>query len=140
MTHTSITCAVLELAAAIEPGRTDTDPRMHDGRPLAEQAWDVLARGEAELAQAAVPSTRLTHAVATLREMLQEQARAVLALAEALDPDHQGDGWPDPIAWDGRPLGMQARDLLVLAENEIAQHTPSSPRLIAAVTAVREAS
>lgn len=41
---------------------------------------------------------------------------AVLALCEALDPDRQGEQWPDPIAWDGRPLVEQARDLLALAD------------------------
>lgn len=40
---------------------------------------------------------------------------AILAASEALDPQHQGDCWPDPIAWDGRPLARQARDLLILA-------------------------
>ena len=44
----------------------------------------------------------------------------VYALAEALDPDHQGEAWPDPIAWDGRPLQEQAEDLLVLADEKIA--------------------
>jgi hypothetical protein len=70
-----MSAAVLRLSAAVEPGRTDTDPRIHDGRPLADQAWEVLARGEAEIAQAAAPSKELTEAVTALREMLQEQER-----------------------------------------------------------------
>jgi hypothetical protein len=40
---------------------------------------------------------------------------AVLALSEALDPLHQAGCWPDPIAWDGRPLEEQAHDLVALA-------------------------
>ena len=39
----------------------------------------------------------------------------ILRLSEAMDPQRQGEGWPDPIAWDGRPLIEQARDLLALA-------------------------
>ena len=55
-------------------------------------------------------------------------ADAIRALALALDPHRQGDCWPDPVAWDGRPLAEQARDLLVLADAEIEgaddyQHT-----------------
>jgi len=42
--------------------------------------------------------------------------KAILALTLALDPQRQGEGWPDPIAWDGRPLAEQARDLLAAAE------------------------
>jgi hypothetical protein len=30
---------------------------------------------------------------------------------ERLDPQHQGAGWPDPVAWDGRGLQEIARDL-----------------------------
>lgn len=41
---------------------------------------------------------------------------ALLALSEALDPERQGEQWPDPVAWDGRPLVEQARDLLALAD------------------------
>ena len=41
---------------------------------------------------------------------------AIRAMAIALDPHRQGDCWPDPVAWDGRPLAEQARDLLVLAD------------------------
>ena len=40
----------------------------------------------------------------------------VTELSEALDPQHQGIYWPDPISYDGRPLKEQASDLLVLAE------------------------
>jgi len=35
---------------------------------------------------------------------------------EALDPHHQGLCWPDPIAWDGRPLREIARDLCSLLD------------------------
>jgi len=45
--------------------------------------------------------------------------KAVLNLIEALDPDHQSLGWPDPIKWDGRPLKEMAEDMIVLAETEI---------------------
>lgn len=40
----------------------------------------------------------------------------ILEALEYLDPQHQGLGWPDPIAWDGRPLDEQARDLTVLLD------------------------
>jgi hypothetical protein len=40
----------------------------------------------------------------------------LLEVSDALDPQHQGEGWPDPIAWDGRPLIEQAQDLLVLVD------------------------
>ena len=45
----------------------------------------------------------------------------VLELSEALDPQHQGICWPDPIAWDGRPVREQMEDLLVLADADIDQ-------------------
>ena len=48
--------------------------------------------------------------------MTDDQREALTALSEALDPDHQGDCWPDPVAWDGRPFDEQAHDLLVLAD------------------------
>jgi hypothetical protein len=41
---------------------------------------------------------------------------ALLALSEALDPGHDGDGWPDPVEWAARPLAEHAADLLVLAD------------------------
>jgi hypothetical protein len=47
----------------------------------------------------------------TLRE-------AILAVSASLDPDRQSECWPDPIAWDGRPLLEQARDLLARADAE----------------------
>ena len=46
---------------------------------------------------------------------------AIIAAAEALDPDHQGAHWPDHISWDGRPLAEQGRDLLVLLDVEAEQ-------------------
>jgi hypothetical protein len=45
--------------------------------------------------------------------------QAVLGLSEALDPQHQGECWPDPIAWDGRPLEIQGRDLLALVPEAV---------------------
>ena len=41
---------------------------------------------------------------------------AIRSLSLVLDPRRQGECWPDPGAWDGRPLEEQARDLLVLAD------------------------
>jgi len=66
----------------------------------------------------------------------------IVAVSEALDPQHQGACWPDPIAWDGRPLIEQAQDLLVLVEARIrdAYGHPQEPwdtladRLRAAIT------
>jgi len=37
----------------------------------------------------------------------------------ALDPAHQSPAWPDPVAWDGRPLREQLEDLLVPVEARI---------------------
>jgi hypothetical protein len=45
----------------------------------------------------------------TLRQLILEGF-------EALDPHHQGVGWPDPIAWDGRGLKEIARDLAALLD------------------------
>ncbi len=56
---------------------------------------------------------------------------ALLALCDALDPHRQGDHWPDPLAWDGRALEAQARDLLVIAED----HEDPSVRALAAALA-----
>ncbi len=53
---------------------------------------------------------------------------ALLALCAALDPHRQGEHWPDPIAWDGRALEAQARDMLVIAED----HEDPSVRALAA--------
>ena len=44
----------------------------------------------------------------------------IIDLSEALDPERQGEHWPDPISFDGRPLREQAIDLLVLADAHIA--------------------
>jgi stress response protein SCP2 len=40
----------------------------------------------------------------------------ILEGCEALDPNHQGLGWPDPIKWDGRPLREIATDLCALLD------------------------
>jgi len=50
-----------------------------------------------------------------------EQYEVVRELCEALDPGHCGVCWPDPIAWDGRRIRRQARDLLVLGESYLDQ-------------------
>ena len=42
----------------------------------------------------------------------------IVEASEMLDPQHQGQHWPDPIAWDGRPLDLQAMDLVPLLEGE----------------------
>lgn len=36
-----------------------------------------------------------------------------------LDPNQQGTQWPDPIAWDGRPLLDQARDMAALLGDRV---------------------
>lgn len=73
------------------------------------------------------------------REMVYE-------LSEALDPEHQGEQWPDPIKWDGQPLKEQGGDLLVLADAELDDHKDDRAwwdarlkRIAAAAQAVREA-
>lgn len=43
-------------------------------------------------------------------------AALVLEASALLDPHRQSVAWPDPLAWDGRPLRAQAADLLVLLE------------------------
>lgn len=65
-------------------------------------------------------TTTATTYESTLEDYARADARlrdAILALSDALDPHHQGEQWPDPIAWDGRPLDRQASDLLALADN-----------------------
>lgn len=63
--------------------------------------------------------------------------RAMLhTLADSLDPQHQGEQWPDPVAWDGRALDAQARDLLVLAD--LPEHAEDR-HVIAAAAVVRAA-
>lgn len=57
---------------------------------------------------------------------------AIVALSEALDPGREGAGWPDVIAWDGRPLPVQARDLLVIADAQLESAIdPEEPGVIA---------
>jgi len=62
-------------------------------------------------------------------------ALAILAASEALDPDHLGDCWPDPIAWDGRPLREQAKDLLALHDD----YTTHTTAFVEAATKLRAA-
>ena len=67
--------------------------------------------------------------------MAQKEAQlrdAVVALTIVLDPHQQGDCWPDPIAWDGRPLADQARDLLAMAAEYL-----TDPGVFAAAEALR---
>ncbi len=40
----------------------------------------------------------------------------IIKASEALDAAHQGDQWPNPVEWDGRPLDDQARDLCALLD------------------------
>ena len=47
---------------------------------------------------------------------------AILVLTEALDPNHQGPHWPDPIKWDGRSLRDQAHDLIAAIESGTHTH------------------
>ena len=42
---------------------------------------------------------------------------AILDALLGLDPYRQGACWPDPIAWDGRPLAEQASDVLALMDD-----------------------
>jgi hypothetical protein len=64
-----------------------------------------------------------------MRADVEERLRAlVLEASDALDPEHQGDAWPDPLAWDGRPVDVQAGDLLVLVEAE-AEAAPDPEKL-----------
>lgn len=42
----------------------------------------------------------------------------ILEAAVHLDPQQQGEQWPDPIAWDGRPLLEQASDMLPLLDGQ----------------------
>jgi hypothetical protein len=48
-----------------------------------------------------------------------EKLRAsILRGFEVLDPDRQSVCWPDPIAWDGRPLPEIATSLCAVLEAE----------------------
>ena len=55
---------------------------------------------------------------------------AVLTLSHALDPHRQGECWPDPIAWDGRPLEEQARDLLALADATVGHSVHAAAKAV----------
>jgi len=71
----------------------------------------------------------------SLRRMGRTEAvrAAIYDLSLALDPHRQGVCWPDTIAWDGRPLDEQARDLLALVDDD------SPPEVVAAATALEDA-
>lgn len=62
---------------------------------------------------------------------------ALMELCEALDPQHQGVDWPDPIAWDGRPLRVQAEHLLSVADAE--HEDPQVRRVAEAAEDLRQA-
>jgi hypothetical protein len=47
----------------------------------------------------------------------------ILTAHEILDPHHQGVCWPDPIAWDDRPLREIASDLCAVLDSEVEQAT-----------------
>ena len=66
---------------------------------------------------------------------------AILNLTEALDPEHQGECWPDPIKWDGRPIREQARDLLSIVPVREEHHadSPGTRRVDYAAQALRSA-
>ena len=53
---------------------------------------------------------------------------AIYTAVLALDPDRQGVCWPDPIAWDGRPLEEQAEDLMVLLDTTLEDMRETDPR------------
>lgn len=55
-------------------------------------------------------------AEATLSTQSPDLEDLVREAREYLDPQHQGEGWPDPIEWDGRPLDEQAVDLTTLLD------------------------
>jgi hypothetical protein len=71
----------------------------------------------------------------------QDLRDVILEASEALDPDHQDDHWPDPIAWDGRPLIEQAEDILVLAESRHEQSADDleRPLFVALAAKLRDA-
>ena len=80
-----------------------------------------------------------TEAAAVVEDKRALTQELVYELSEALDPQHQGDCWPDPIAWDGRPLKEQAEDMLVLADAETdGQDSLAVERIFKAAKAVRE--
>jgi hypothetical protein len=110
-----------------------------DDAPVAVVSDDTTAYGQLSGIPGADNARYLVAAVRAYARMEERLRPLVMALADALDPYHQGEGWPDPIAWDGRLLEEQARDLLALAEIEIAQDCPSSHQVIAAADAVRRA-
>jgi len=69
----------------------------------------------------------------------RELRDAILAASLALDPEQRGDCWPDPIAWDGRPLAEQAVDTLKLAESVLDHHRDPEVGMIAARDQLRAA-
>lgn len=52
----------------------------------------------------------------TLSTLAPTLTRLLREATETLDPHHQGVHWPDPLAWDGRPLVEQAQDLIPILE------------------------
>lgn len=64
-------------------------------------------------------------------------AALIREAVEALDPDHQGEHWPNPIDWDGRPLADQASDLLVLLESAAEEDGEPVPAMAALAARMR---
>lgn len=98
-------------SASGAPHVTCYELRRLDGTVLA-----VAERRHGETADAAARRCADAGRASLRAEADERIGAAVLALSEALDPNRQGDGWPDPLAWDGRDVRVQARDLLVLAD------------------------
>ena len=66
-------------------------------------------------------------------------ADALVDMTLALDPQRQGNCWPDPIAWDGRPLIQQAGDTASLAQANIRPMDPSTDVLRGPLRQLRRA-
>jgi len=80
--------------------------------PTELKSWLILHAAASRSSVSAIVERALEKA---REETMKEETlhAAILAAHEALDPAHQGEQWPDPIAWDGRPLVEQVADLLV---------------------------
>jgi len=80
-------------------------------RPVHEQTGMPYGRGHWHLDVAPVVESWFGPD-GELDPKAEELEALIVEASEALDPDHQGEHWPDPIAWDGRHLTEQARDLI----------------------------
>jgi len=64
----------------------------------------------------------------------------VVEVAEILDPQHQGVDWPDPVAWDGRPVDQQLSGLLGLVKAQaVGSYGEPVPEMEALATRIRDA-